>query len=431
MTKIQFENGTTVEFDGDPTPQDVEEVVKSLNLSQKNQDTPVQSTGNEKQNAIGQTFNVPGAAIRSAMLGTGYIHGATQPSSVPTFSELAAQKVSDMASKLPRPLVAPVAFVGSSIGQLAGQAVDPATYVNPLTILGLGASTTASKAAIGSVVNSPVGKAVGNFITKKRELPNPSEFVSNALQNLSNVKDPVDFAQSLRSNIFIKKQAMGEQFQQGIIDNMAKYPKAKVDLKDEFYGIKGAIKNIEENPGFSSQIKSIISKTTDPKKGRLLQKLIDNPDEAANLTLKEAQDIKTAINQAPAISSKLKQGKFAQYTPADLELLDLSHSVTAKQVDAFPEFAQTKGIYKDYIQNYNQVKNSFKPSVFLNKIRNGFGNEEVEKALKMAIGEDNYNSIKGFQNTTKLINAGKKIGVGAAGVVGSAVVGKKIWDIIN
>src|SRR3990167_493978 len=32
MAKIRFENGTVVNFDGDPTPEDVEEVAQKLNL---------------------------------------------------------------------------------------------------------------------------------------------------------------------------------------------------------------------------------------------------------------------------------------------------------------------------------------------------------------------------------------------------------------
>ena len=42
MSKIKFDNGVTVNFDGTPTPQDVEEVAQNLNLKpeQQAQDKP-------------------------------------------------------------------------------------------------------------------------------------------------------------------------------------------------------------------------------------------------------------------------------------------------------------------------------------------------------------------------------------------------------
>lgn len=120
--------------------------------------TPSNSPGNEYQNVIGQTFNVPGAAIASAMMGTGYAKGATQPSSIPQFSEIAARGASEVASRLPRNMVAPAAFIGSSVGQLAGMAIDPRTYVNPLSLLGLGGATAAGKNVIKTAVESVIPK---------------------------------------------------------------------------------------------------------------------------------------------------------------------------------------------------------------------------------------------------------------------------------
>lgn len=50
MARIEFENGQTVEFEGEPTPQDVEEVAKSLGIGQQPQ-TPPASTAQKVQKA--------------------------------------------------------------------------------------------------------------------------------------------------------------------------------------------------------------------------------------------------------------------------------------------------------------------------------------------------------------------------------------------
>ena len=57
MAKIRFETGQVINFDGDPTPEDIEEVAKSLQLSsQKTQESKPTA---EYQNFWGKTFNVP------------------------------------------------------------------------------------------------------------------------------------------------------------------------------------------------------------------------------------------------------------------------------------------------------------------------------------------------------------------------------------
>lgn len=195
---------------------------------------PVQATqspGNEHQNILGQTFNVPAAAIRSAIKGTGYAKGATNPSSISTFQEDAANKASDLASRLPRPLVGPAAFVGSSIGQLAGLVADSVT--NPADLL----ATIVGGKAVTAVAKTGVGKAIGEILTKKRYLgdtPNQliekankltTEILNPAKDELAtaNIKGKTLPAISNASNV-IKKAKDGEellgQFKTAVKDNI-------------------------------------------------------------------------------------------------------------------------------------------------------------------------------------------------------------------
>jgi hypothetical protein len=245
---------------------------------------------------------------------------------------------------------------------------------------------------------------------------------TRVLQNITKIKDPVAFAQAVRGSLFTNKQAAGQAFEQGIVDNMHQYPNNRVDLQDEFNAIKSAQDNQAENPGLAMQINGIIKKMTNPEDAKLMNSLIEDPSKAKNLTLQESQTIKTAINKAQPIAAKLQQGPFAQWSPAEMELLDLSHNVTAKQIEGYPQFKDTKAAYRDYIQNYNQVKNLFKPTQLLNRIRGGFGNEEIEQAVRKALGDQTYNNITGFRNAEKGVGYLKK-GAGIAALGGAAKLG--------
>lgn len=110
----------------------------------------------EKQNRMGQIFNVPGAAIRSELLGTGYAQGAMNPSKVPSIQ---SAMLDDYYGKLPNfPGKTAVGNIVSA-GGLAGDFVT-----NPADML----TTMVGGKLVGAVAKTPVGQALGRFMTKER-----------------------------------------------------------------------------------------------------------------------------------------------------------------------------------------------------------------------------------------------------------------------
>ena len=130
--------------------------------------TPIPSM--EKQNRIGQVFNVPSAALRSGLQGTGYMQGALNPSKVPSMQ---TAMLDDYYGKLPN-------FPGkTALGNIVsgtGMMVDYAT--NPAEIL---TSIVGGKLA-GAVAKTPVGKALGRFMTKPRSF---LKFGKDAVLNIA------------------------------------------------------------------------------------------------------------------------------------------------------------------------------------------------------------------------------------------------------
>jgi hypothetical protein len=113
----------------------------------------------EKQNAIGATFNVPGAAIRSALQGKGYMEGALNPSKVEKFQDIAIRK----AQISTNPVVN--AILGMPASAL-GMAADIVT--SPADVLMMGATALKPVQAVGqAVIASKAGQAVVGAVTKE------------------------------------------------------------------------------------------------------------------------------------------------------------------------------------------------------------------------------------------------------------------------
>lgn len=186
MATYQFEvDGETYEFD-------VDDGERSFTPQQQiAQETP-KVLGSEKiGTAVMETGTRPGAANRAALLGLGagedvgqaYQRGVEQPESVPTFADLGEQGFMSMADPLdPRtgqplipqnirenPIVKGVQTIGASGMRTAGQLADIAT--NPLeTALAIGSIKPIGMIG-GAVAKTPVGKVLGEALTKKRNVP--------------------------------------------------------------------------------------------------------------------------------------------------------------------------------------------------------------------------------------------------------------------
>lgn len=276
-------------------------------------------------------------------------------------------------------------------------------------ISGLGGMSALTGGAIRAGQQmAPVAKGVGRTVIESA----PTRFMRNVTQNIKNVKNPVQFSQNVRRVLFQQKKAVGDAFEQGIQQLSEANPTKRVDLSDSFKFIKSAVDDVKENPGLASEVKGALRKIRNPELAKTVQNLIDNPEAAKDLTLAQSQEIKNIIQQATSIKGKMGQGGFAQYNPGDLELLDLLDEIKLAQSEAFPEMAQVRKPYAEFIGNYRNVKNMFKPGRLIEKMRKGFGDEEIEMAVKAVLPQDTMKAIQGFRRTGKTIKYG--VGAGAA-----------------
>lgn len=274
-----------------------------------------------------------------------------------------------------------------------------------------------------ALANTKAGKAVGNVMNAD-VIKSLRGGVNRIARNINNIKDPAKFGQEVRGSLFEAKRAVGKTFENDLNALVNKNPDGRINLSNELGMMKNAVDNQAENPGLAQQINAVIRKIKNPEDAKLLNEIIQDPNKASSLTLKQSQSIKNAIEKAPAIASKLKMGKFAQYTDGERELLDLVANVKNAQLEVFPGLADIRKPYAEYMQNYNQVKNMFKSSSLLNKVRSGFGNEEIQQIINSVLPEKTIADIRGFRNAEEVVRimkqgAGWLIGIGA---------GKAIYD---
>jgi len=164
-------SGKTLRLTGDspPTEEELNQIFSSQSQEQTSQSTQQNIPSNiQPQNILGQLFNVPGAAIRSAMQGKGYAQGAAQPDQVPKFQDMAIKAVQKSTS----PIVnATIGMPASALGLALDTVTNPADLLSMLISGGV-AKTPIAQAEItlknekiaGRVINSLIKPAHKDFL---------------------------------------------------------------------------------------------------------------------------------------------------------------------------------------------------------------------------------------------------------------------------
>lgn len=210
IMKFQSPEGNTISVDSPdgsiPSEQELDSLFKVEPVNKKSenpQSLESNSSGVQDQNILGQVFNVPGAAIRSMIQGTGYTKGATNPDSIPTFQQ---QSLNYPISNRPDQPVQN--FTKGLIRDTAGYIAD--TVTNPANILaqivGVGSANTVSKLLTKSPkqliskaekltteILQPTKGELANAIANNRPLPAVKEAAKV-------IKKSKDYAQ-LQNNI--------------------------------------------------------------------------------------------------------------------------------------------------------------------------------------------------------------------------------------
>jgi hypothetical protein len=306
-------------------------------------------TEEERQRQFPEQKTLPGKALRVGSEVLGLVKGGGAKFAGKAASKIAGKTLAKTALK---------SVVGGGTFGLTQLAEDP-TLIGQL-----------AQAGGGAVLGGIFGLGTG------------------ALNKLRNVKGDkaAGFAENLRKKFFkIKTDAVSKFGKQ--LDNLAEQnPTNQVSLS-------GLVDDIASNiDDFSPQAKTAIKKN--PK----LNALLNNPENASNVSVRDVQDMINHMNTKVPANIKATH----------LEILDTVNDLRAAQLDAFPQMSQVRADYASTIRPFNEVKNKFKFNRLIKAVENDFGGEEGAKAVKQLFPPDVIDDIGGFKAARSFAEGSKQ-----------------------
>ena len=339
--------------------------------------------------------------------------------------------LSKLGIEIPSPASTVESFAGG-LGALAGTVAGPgalgAQVAKRIAPKALGVIPAITRGAVGGAVT---GAAMEPVFKEKPELGIPSRmgqtiagsalgmaapFVGMGVKNLRKATTQAkSFAEKTRQAFFNQKLEAGRKFEQSLNALEKANPAKVVDIRP---AIEALNQEILLSPKIRGDVVAGIRRSGD----NTLRFLLDNPEGAKELTLAQVQQIKQTIKKIPSIATKLKQGKFAQWSDTDISLLDFLDDVKSNQLDVFPEMSEVNAAYRNTLEKYNVVKSKFKVGKLLSNIEKKFGDKEIQAIVNELLPKDVIKEMGGYRQATKFLKtAGWLGGITAGSAVASAI----------
>jgi|GEM_PF-5509929 len=274
-------------------------------------------------------------------------------------------------------------------------------------------------AAAFATVFTPIKDAsISERITKSaaNKMKSGREAVANATEKI------VEFDSKVRGELFGARVKAGEAFEASL-ENVEKVnPEQVVNLRSALDGLGVEVDEagnlIGNNPKLLADIKAVFRKSGNKVLQRLISdsKQIDSLtnqqiDKAANLTLRESQEIIKSIKKIPSFAQKLNQGKFAKWTDTDSHVIQFIEDVRDAQLSAFPEFEKTLSAYRETMHKFRVIKPFFKETNLISNIVSDFqGKPVIQKFVRDTLPERIVEEIDSVRKVRGAIQASKEAG---------------------
>ncbi len=163
-------------------------------------------------------------------------------------------------------------------------------------------------------------------------------------------------------------------------------PARRVSLRSTIESLK---EQVRTSPKLGSDLRAGMKRS----KNKLLQKLLDNPELADDLTIRQAQDIKNTITRIPSLTTK--SGKFGvQFSDTDLDLLEAVTDIRGEMLEAAPEMSEINKQFGQVRETFKLLKNRFKEGSLLGNIEKNFKDPEILKRVKEFLPAEALQDIK-------------------------------------
>jgi hypothetical protein len=273
-------------------------------------------------------------------------------------------------------------FTANPLIRMGGEAALAGNATKAAALGGIAGALSASETNQGRVVNTLAGAglgAAGAGISK----------AGQALKQAGTEAGQVKFAEGIRSKLFEAKEGATKKFGKALEGLSQKHPEKMVSLRNV---VDQARAESVYEPNLNSAINRIPA----------LKTLVENPELANNVTLKEAQHIINNLN------TKLPR----QIGFNDIPVADLRTDIRAAQLEAFPEMSKVRGDYAAIKKNYDLIKGRIKEGGLVNSLKTKFGDPEKNTAFKKLVDKDTVKAVDSFRRSSKALRAS---GLGAKG----------------
>lgn len=240
--------------------------------------------------------------------------------------------------------------------------------------------------------------------------------VVSGVKRVSNIAkaatDEVGHLGKVRSLFFNAKHEAVKKFGSQLEELATKSPDKSISIRD-------AVDKLNFEMADNPKIRSLVNRSP------TLKSMVENPDMANNITLKESQNI---MNE---IKSKIPLGKLSGNSPSrfdDLPIYDLLDDIKTTQLDVFPEMAKVRSEYGKVAQNYEMLRKG----IGKGKTRNFLtGSNYADPDIRLAAKELSPEAAK-LANDYRLSQGLKKALGYTAGVgAGTAAVGYGLKKILG
>lgn len=314
---------------------------------------PIEEYRQGERNIIGNIFERPAAAIRSAIRGEGYAAGAINPTNVPTFQEEALKQFSPQTESVAKN------FIGGIPASIGGLAAD--TLTNPAQVLtmllgkvpvgggkNLGGVVASSKSgkAISTVANAPIQKPDFNMAGKVINgliKPRHKDFLFGKNPGQGIAKEGIvanNFAE-LGTKVQTRIEELNTLSQ--VIRNTPENITKKVDLTKIRKPLVDALIELQKAPKtHSAEIANIKNAISDLKySGRI-----------NNMSVSEAYKVKDVVSKMQKWSTNSSEG-----VNLNKALRKVYHEVDSQIDGAVPELKEINSRMADLISAKSAIAN--------------------------------------------------------------------------
>ena len=213
-------------------------------------------------------------------------------------------------------------------------------------------------------------------------------------------------AKTVRTAAYQAKTDTVNTFGDGV-DTLAKANPGKT------VSLRGVVDNITQNmEDMAPEAKNILRRTP------ILKDLLNDPQLADEVSLGDTQKIINYINTKVPRTIKANH----------LDILDTLNDTRAAQLDAFPEMADVRAKYGDFINAFNSVKGKLKQGSLIENMAKDFGDAEMKQNVSKVLNQSTLDEVKKFQQARQVLKTAGVMGNWALKGAATTAVGAGAYE---